>query len=174
MLFLQNGLRYIERFHTEVKIMQTRKEFCKNCLLMALAGASAPLAFSWSQEGKPGAPAGEKDKYYAYCGISCGDCPAYVATKKNDDVMRAETAKKWSEMFKREVKAADINCDGCPSDSKRIVYYCSICDIRKCAREKKLASCAKCSTYPCEKLTKFLAGAPEAKKTLEAMRQGKI
>jgi hypothetical protein len=158
----------------EVMCMQTRKEFCKNCLVLALVGAGVPMIFSSQQkDGKSAAQSGRKDKMIAYCGITCSNCEAYIATQKNDDVLRAQAAKAWSEKFKREVKASDINCDGCPSDSQRIVQYCKICDIRKCAREKKLSSCAACSTYPCEKLSKFLAGAPEAKKTLEAIRQGK-
>jgi hypothetical protein len=39
--------------------------------------------------------------------------------------------------------------------------------IRKCAREKKVANCAYCADYPCQKLSAFLAQAPEAKATLE-------
>jgi hypothetical protein len=154
--------------------MQTRKEFCKNCLMLALAGAGVPLIFgSQQKDGKPAAQSAKKGKMIAYCGIACSDCEAYIATQKNDDALRAKTAKEWSEKFKIVRKPEDINCDGCPTDSQRIVQYCKICDIRKCARDKKLSSCAACSTYPCEKLSKFLAGAPEAKKTLEALRQGK-
>ena len=155
--------------------MQTRKEFCKNCLVIALAGASARLTFGWDeQKGKPAVKSGKNERMIAYCGISCSDCAAYIATQKNDDALRAKTAKEWSERFKREVKASDLDCDGCPSDSQRIIQYCKICEIRKCAREKKLASCALCNSYPCEKLSKFLAGAPAAKKTLEDMRQRKV
>ena len=155
--------------------MQTRKEFCKNCLFMALAGASARLTFGWEeQKGKPAVRPGKDGKMYAYCGISCSDCGAYIATQKNDDALRAKTAKEWSEKFKIDVKASDMNCDGCLSNSQRLVQHCSVCDVRKCAREKKVQSCAFCDSYPCEKLNKLFAGMPEAKKTLDAMRQGKI
>ena len=52
-------------------------------------------------------------------------------------------------MFKADIKAADINCDGCQSESPRLFSYCSTCEIRKCAREKKVATCAACPEYSC-------------------------
>ena len=150
--------------------MPTRKQFCQGCLALMLAGMGAPLIF-----GKKGAEVkkeeGKKEKMIAKCGLVCSECPAYIATQKNDDALRAETAKKWSEMFKSDIKAADINCDGCPTDSPRLFGYCTACEIRKCARDKKLATCASCPEYACEKLDKFLAQVPEARKVLEELRK---
>ena len=107
----------------------------------------------------------------AACGITCSDCPAYIATRENDEALRRETAKKWSEMFKSDIKPQDINCDGCPTDSERIFNHCHVCEIRKCAREKKVKNCADCTEYPCQKLSTFLAQVPEAKATLEEIRK---
>ena len=123
--------------------MQTRKKFCQTCLALAAAGLGARQVF-----GNPGSGAkgGEevskteekkKAKIVAYCGIPCSDCPAYIATRKNDDALRRETAKKWSEMFKADIKPEDINCDGCPTDSERIFNHCRVCEIRKCAPRKE-------------------------------------
>jgi hypothetical protein len=151
--------------------MPTRKQFCQSCLAMVLAGMGAPLVFGRQGEEKP--EPGKEKKMIAYCGITCSECPAYIATQKNDDALRAETAKKWSEMFKAEIKPADINCDGCPTESPRLFNYCSVCEIRKCAREKKVASCAACPEYSCKKLDDFLAQVPEARAALEALRKGK-
>ena len=152
--------------------MQTRKEFCRNCLLMAAVGMAAPLVrAAGRQAGEEKKEPEKKKKLIAYCGLACSDCPAYIATQKNDDALRAETAKKWSEMFKADIKPADINCDGCPSDSTRLFSYCGQCEIRKCAREKKVATCAACADYSCAKLDKFLAEVPEARATLEALRK---
>ena len=67
----------------------------------------------------------------------------------------------------------DINCDGCKSDSKRLINYCSICEIRKCAQEQGVENCAYCSDYACEKLTKFFAMVPHAKTSLEKIRAGR-
>ena len=157
--------------------MQTRKEFCQTCLALAAAGLGAQQVF-----GDPGSTAkgGEevsktevqkKVRIVAYCGITCSVCPAYIATQKNDDALRRETAKNWSEMFKADIKPEDINCDGCPTDSERIFNHCRVCDIRKCAREKRVKNCAFCPEYSCQKLSAFLAQVPEAKATLEEIRK---
>jgi hypothetical protein len=113
----------------------------------------------------------KEKKIIAYCGIDCGACPAYVATQKNDDALRTETAKKWSEMFKADFKAADIHCDGCLGESPRMFHYCKVCEIRRCARAKKIANCAFCPEYSCAKLDKSLAHFPEARALLEALRK---
>jgi hypothetical protein len=151
--------------------MPTRKQFCQSCLAMVLAGLGAPLLF-----GKKGDEVKKeeekKEKIIAKCGLGCSECPAYIATQKNDDALRAETAKKWSEMFKADIKPTDINCDGCQSESARLFSYCQTCDIRKCAREKKVETCAACPEYSCAKLDAFLAQVPEARKVLEGLRKG--
>jgi len=150
--------------------MPTRKQFCQSCLAMVLAGVGAPLLFG--RKGDEVKKDKEKEKkLIAACGLTCSECPAYIATQKNDDALRAATAKKWSEMFKADIKAEDINCDGCSTDSPRLFNYCATCEIRKCAREKKAATCAACLEYSCKKLDEFLAQVPEARKVLEALRQ---
>ncbi len=150
--------------------MPTRKQFCQSCLAMALAGMGAPLMFG--KKGQDGPKEEEKEKkIIAKCGLTCSECPAYIATQKNDDALRAETAKKWSEMFKADIKPTDINCDGCQSESPRLFSYCAVCEIRKCAREKKVETCADCPEYSCKKLDEFLAQVPEARKMLEELRK---
>jgi len=153
--------------------MSTRKEFFKSCFAMILAGAGAIALFGKKgdevkkEEGKK-----EEKKIIAKCGIVCSECPAYIATQKNDDALRAATAKKWSEMFKSDIKAADINCNGCQSETGPLFNYCNTCEIRKCAREKKVETCANCPEYTCAKLDAFLANVPEARKVLEELRKG--
>jgi len=150
--------------------MPTRKQFCQSCLAMVLAGMGAPLMF-----GKKGVEAKmvEKEKkMIAKCGLTCSECPAYIATQKNDDALRAKTAQEWSVMFKADIKVEDINCDGCPSNGPRLFHHCFECEIRKCVREKKAATCAACAEYSCKKLDEFLAQVPEARKVLEELREG--
>jgi len=154
--------------------MATRKQFCQGCLAMILAGLGTPL-FS----GREGIPEEKKEEpmkdtsIIAACGLICSTCPAYMATQKNDDALRVKTAKEWSEMFKVDIKPADINCDGCTTESSRLFNYCRVCEIRACAREKKVSTCAVCPGYSCEKLDKFLAQVPEARAMLEEIRQRK-
>lgn len=146
----------------------SRKEFLKMCPLAAFSVLSMSRWLRGGQETST-----EPEKMIAYCGLSCSDCPTFIATQKNDDKMREETAKKWSEMFHQDIKPADINCDGCTSTSTKLFNYCGLCDIRKCAREKGVKSCAYCADYPCEKLTAFLKNAPEAKVVLDDIRKKK-
>jgi hypothetical protein len=147
--------------------MQTRRNFCKCCLGVVLVGMGSPLAFGSENR----AEGMKENDLLAYCGINCSKCDAYIATQKNDDTLRAETAKKWSEEYKIEMKPEGVNCDGCTSNSGRIVNYCAICEIRKCAWEKKLKTCASCPEYSCEKLDKFLSQNDEARKILENLRK---
>lgn len=156
---------------------QTRKEFLRICLWLSLSGLGFPLVSAAREVTGQKAPdtLGKKnspqEKMIAYCGINCSECPAYVATQKNDDRLRTETAKKWSEMFKASIKPEDINCDGCRADSKRLFSQVTDCEIRKCARNKNLENCAYCSEYPCAKLKELFAFVPEAKATLEEIRK---
>jgi hypothetical protein len=113
------------------------------------------------------------DKMIAYCGIVCTECPAFIATQENDDAKRKEVAEMWSKQYKMAVKPEDINCDGCNSDSQRILGYCSVCEIRKCGQGKGVENCAHCDEYACEKLTKFIAMVPHARETLEEIRKKK-
>jgi len=106
----------------------------------------------------------------AFCGLNCSECPAYLATKTGDDKKRIETAKKWSEIYKSDIKPEDINCMGCISVSDVIFNYCNICEIRKCAKIKEVKNCACCPDFGCEKLLEFFKIAPEAKRKLDEIR----
>jgi hypothetical protein len=156
---------------------QTRKEFLRTCLWLTVSGLSFPLASParGAVNRKTKDASDKKDnpdeKMIAYCGINCTECPAYIATRKNDDQLRAETAKKWSGMFKASIKPEDINCDGCAADSKRLFSQVNVCEIRKCARNKNIKNCAYCAEYSCKKLTELFGFVPEAKATLEEIRK---
>ncbi len=108
----------------------------------------------------------------AHCGLICTECPAYLATRNDDQELRAKTAAEWSKMFKSEIKPQDINCDGCLSQSAKLFGYCGVCAVRRCGQEKGLENCAPCPDYPCPELTEILDFAPSAKKVLEEIRAG--
>ncbi len=112
------------------------------------------------------------NKLLAMCGINCTECDAYKATRQNDDKMRAETAEKWAKMFNPDIKPEHINCDGCTSNEKHFTY-CGMCQIRLCGVGRKLANCASCDDYPCDKLTEFHNQAPAAKQALDEIRARK-
>jgi hypothetical protein len=108
----------------------------------------------------------------AMCGLDCGACPAYEATQNDDDAQRKKVAEKWSSEFKADLKAEDINCDGCISRTGPHIGHCDVCEIRKCGLKQDLANCAHCGDYACDKLTKFFGMVPAAKTRLDGVRAG--
>ncbi|MEO0082347.1 MAG: DUF3795 domain-containing protein [candidate division WOR-3 bacterium] len=106
----------------------------------------------------------------AYCGIDCGVCPALIATMKNDNELRKKTAAEWSRSFGHDFKPEEINCTGCLTNGAHVYYCDAMCDIRKCAKRKKVPNCGYCAAYSCEKLDGFLKNVPAARKRLATVR----
>jgi Protein of unknown function (DUF3795) len=105
----------------------------------------------------------------AYCGLNCSKCEAYLATQENNDEKREKTAHTWSELYRADIKPAQINCTGCTSDGIKF-FHCDRCDIRQCCFTKGVGNCAECKDYICDQLAAFIKLAPEAGKALETLR----
>ncbi len=115
-----------------------------------------------------------------YCGLDCEQCPVFVATAKNDDALRRQTAEQWSKLYgeyladhlgRRELEPEDMNCGGCRSTNLFVGY--SSCAIRACARMRGLGSCAHCGEYQqCEVLNGFYSVHPDARAALDRTRAG--
>ncbi len=105
----------------------------------------------------------------SYCGITCTECPAYLATQANDPRKARETAEQWSRQFDTTITADQVWCDGCIVGGKKC-FHCGECEIRACAVEQGVVNCAHCAEYACGKLTSFFAMAPSAKATLDAIQ----
>jgi hypothetical protein len=106
----------------------------------------------------------------AYCGLNCAVCKAFVATQTGDSDRKKQLAEHWSQEQKAVFKPEDINCEGCKS--KTLSGWCrKICQIRPCAEEKKVKTCAHCEDYICSKLKGFLSNEPVAKENLEKIRE---
>jgi len=108
----------------------------------------------------------------AFCGLDCAACPALLATVEDDDSKREETAALWSKIYRAEIKAEDVNCEGCTSGAKRLFNHCTVCEIRKCGLERSVESCAHCGDYVCDKLQDFFKMVPEAKEKLDSIKSG--
>lgn len=108
------------------------------------------------------------DKIIGACGIDCGNCDAFKATKNNDDELRKSTAAGWSKMFNANIEAEDINCLGC--HSKVLFSHCNECEIRKCNDDKSQDNCSKCGDYSCDKITAFHKMVPDAKTVIDNLR----
>lgn len=85
----------------------------------------------------------------AYCGLDCGLCPAYLATKAQDKSKLDDVAVLFSTK-ERKFTADDVICEGC--SSTRVFKWTSECPTRNCARDKQVSTCADCNDYPCKSL----------------------
>ena len=115
----------------------------------------------------------------AYCGLSCDNCPMHLATVEEDEsikqTMRESIAEECSKHYGLNLQPEDINdCDGCWSAPERIFSGCLYCEIRKCALQKNLESCAYCSDYACNRLKEHFLLDPEAQSRLEEIRNRKL
>lgn len=110
-------------------------------------------------------------KMIAFCGLVCTECPAFIATQEDDREGLKRVAAQWSQQFNASIAPEDCICDGCLAFEGRLSSYCHVCKIRACAIKRKVQNCAYCDDYPCQELEKFFAFAPDAKATLEGIRQ---
>jgi hypothetical protein len=85
-----------------------------------------------------------ESRYDAYCGLYCGGCTAFLATKENNV---ATLAREWN------MEENDVKCLGCKSQTT--AKFCTVCPLKECARDKGLEFCGECREYPCQKLEGF-------------------
>jgi len=109
------------------------------------------------------------EKIIAYCGINCSECPAYLATQKDDYSEIKKVAKEWSSES-MSFKPEEIYCDGCNNDD-RIFSWCNECPIRSCCREREFENCAYCEDYFCDNLKNTFDKTPSAKERLDEIRK---
>jgi hypothetical protein len=89
-------------------------------------------------------------------------------------------AAQWRERLSApEITADSIVCDGCPANGSgsRVAQYGTLCAIRACAIERGIANCAHCGDHlhkdaRCEKVKGLLEHSPEARATLDGIRNG--
>jgi len=98
---------------------------------------------------------GEDFSKSSYCGLLCGEgCKVFAATKNNDYNSKTEIAKDWSAKYGKVFKPEDVHCYGCKTENRPVSYYATICQVRNCARERQVITCAHCNDFPaCEKQT---------------------
>jgi len=106
------------------------------------------------------------DMILAYCGLVCTECPAYLATRSNDEEKLKALALEW---YGVEGDATYCLCDGCNTQG-RMNKFCSECGVRACAVEHAVPNCAHCVDYGCERLTAFFQDVPSARQSLESIR----
>ncbi len=102
-----------------------------------------------------------------YCGIYCGACSIAMYGKTGH-------ADRFASCL-GSVPQEELVCGGCKSDN--IYAGCSLCGLRRCAREKNIEHCIDCAEYPCksystwQKVAKFLPHTHEAASSLNHIKQ---
>lgn len=112
----------------------------------------------------------------AFCGLDCVGCLIYQATREPDAnvrrSMRLEVVRRCRDLYGQDLTPEDVtDCDGCRAITGRLFSSCLKCEIRKCARQSQLDSCAFCPEYACEKLQNIFRLEPAARGQLEKIRE---
>ena len=100
----------------------------------------------------------------ATCGLFCGACSVYIATKEDP-----ERLKRISSKF--EIPEEVALCTGCGSDKR--FSSCAGCGFSACAKEKELAFCSECPDFPCKELKDFQAALPHRLDLWEDLEQAR-
>lgn len=104
----------------------------------------------------------------AYCGLDCEKCDAYLATINDDQALREQTAKLWSELNHAPILPEHINCQGCRVDGVKTVFCESLCGIRQCALQKGVTTCGECPEMEnCQRVGMILSNNPAALENLK-------
>lgn len=112
-------------------------------------------------------------KGIAYCGLDCETCDAYLATIRDDQALREQTAKLWTELNHTPISPEQINCQGCRMDGVKTVFCDCLCGIRQCARKKGVTTCGDCPDMEnCQMLQMIISNQPEAMRRLREMSPG--
>jgi hypothetical protein len=111
-----------------------------------------------------------ENRIISYCGITCSECDAYLATQTKDTTELERVAAAWSEAYKTDITAAAIMCDGCLATEEPHSSYCLECGIRACAIDRGVASCAYCEDYGCDTLEGFVSQVSGLRQALESIR----
>jgi hypothetical protein len=111
----------------------------------------------------------------AYCGLTCQGCPIYWATREEvpetKQKMRVAIARLGKEHYGIDMRPEEItDCDGCANGNGRIYSGCKQCEIRNCAIERNVETCANCPDYACNNLLKAFAAEPSSEIKLEVIR----
>ena len=91
------------------------------------------------------------ERLLAPCGLYCGVCGVYLATRDGSTKFRDILARLYGS------KPEETACKGCmQEDPPECLYgFCVECPIRACVREKGFGSCHQCDEWPCQYIEAF-------------------
>ena len=105
----------------------------------------------------------------APCGLYCGLCGIYIATRENNKKFREIMGKLYG------TEPEETECYGCmqADPPKKLYGYCKDCKIRDCIKSKGYYSCHQCDEWPCDLIKNFpiTTGARVMKRTIPIWRE---
>jgi predicted RNA-binding Zn-ribbon protein involved in translation (DUF1610 family) len=96
------------------------------------------------------------------CGLYCGACAAYIATREDPERLALLAAR-------RGETVEEIRCEGCRSQKPS--KYCETCDLIACANQKGHEFCVECADFPCLNLEAFGKERPHRAEILQNLRR---
>lgn len=93
--------------------------------------------------------------FLAPCGLYCGVCGVYYATRDRNEKFMERLAGFYSGSLPEGhgIATDELECEGCLSGNTSI--FCSACQIRDCTRSKGYEGCHECSDFPCVHIDSF-------------------
>ena len=89
----------------------------------------------------------------APCGLYCGTCGIYIATRDGNEKFRAIMANLYG------TRPEETECLGCmqADPPKKLASMCNVCKVRDCVKSKSKGyySCHQCQECPCSLLQNF-------------------
>ncbi len=90
----------------------------------------------------------------ARCGVYCGACRIYCATRDKDQKFIKKLIDGYEGMGLEKISEEDLQCEGCRSENVSIV--CKTCSVRDCTQEKGYSGCYECDDFPCQFITELI------------------
>jgi hypothetical protein len=92
-----------------------------------------------------------KKELMAPCGLYCGVCGVYIATRDNNDKFKAALGGLYG------TDPGETECLGCmqKEPAGKLYKYCTACPMRECVKSKGYYSCHQCADWPCQMIDNF-------------------
>lgn len=84
------------------------------------------------------------------CGYRCDMCMAYRPNAEADPSGLQVLSDGWFKYFGFRVSPENMVCDGCMSESPRLID--DGCPVRPCVISRAISNCSECEDYGCERL----------------------
>ena len=111
----------------------------------------------------------ENKELMAPCGLYCGVCAVYIATRDRNEKFKAIMGKLYG------TKPEDTECLGCMQSDppKKLYAFCKSCKIRDCVKSKHFYACHQCDEWPCRLTEDFpiTTGRSVIKRTIPVWRE---